>query len=164
MSKTTSIKDVHATIALLTATGPNAFSIQFAGRRPLMVGIDKDILAVAEGAITKEELGAALRVYCSHKSYVKKLREGAQRIDLNGDPAGVVTAAQAANARRQIERMEERHSARVRAAGLAKEEAAGKAKAEAEAAKQAAEEARRMAAGRKPLLRLPRSASASAAA
>jgi ProP effector len=156
-----SIKDVYATVALLAATWPKAFSVEFAGRKPLKVGIGNEIAVATEGAITQAELDAALNLYCSHKSYLKKLREGAERVDVDGNPVGTVTAEQAATAHRRIQRMEERHSARVRAHGLAIEEAARKAKADAEEAKRAAE----IAAGkRKPLLRLPRSAVASTAA
>lgn len=159
MSETTSIKDVYATIALLAATWPKTFSVEFAGRKPLRVGIGKHIAAATEGAITTAELEAAMDLYCSHKSYLKKLREGAERVGLDGSPAGVVTAAQAANARRRIEQIDQRTSRRVRAYGLAKEEEAAR-KAEAEAAKRTAE----IAAGkRKSLLRLPQSVAASAA-
>jgi hypothetical protein len=72
---------------------------------------------------------------------------------------GIVTAAQAANAQRRIERIDQRTSARTRARGLAIEEAAHKAKADAQEAKRAAD----IAGGkRKPLL--PRSVATTAAA
>ena len=157
----------YATIALLASTWPRCFSAPISGRRPLKVGIGKEIAAATEGAITPEELDAALRLYVTHKGYLRKLREGVQRVDLDGNPAGTVTAEQAATALRHVERLEQRHSARVRAQALANEEAARKAKAEDEQAQREAEEARRAAeieAGkRKPLLRLTRSVSASAA-
>jgi ProP effector len=150
------IKEAYATLELLAATWPNCFSVKLADRRPLKVGIAKDIATAAEGAITPEELGAALHVYTSHKRYLRTLQEGAQRVDLDGNAVGTVTAEQAAAARRRIERIEARHSARVRTNGLA-----------AEAAKRAAQEAERaaeVAAGkRKPVLRLPRTATAAAA-
>jgi ProP effector len=159
--------DVYPTIDLLAATWPRCFSAPLSGRRPLKVGIGKEITAAAEGAITPEELDAALRLYTTQKGYLQKLREGAHRVDLDGNPAGMVTADHAARARRYIERIEQRQSARVRARGLAMGEASRKAKAEAEAAKQAAVEAMRaaeIAAGkRKPMLRLPRQRAAVAA-
>jgi ProP effector len=156
--------DVYATIDLLAATWPNCFSGPVSSRRPLKVGIGKETAAAAEGAITPEELNAALQHYVGAKAYQQQLREGAQRLDLHGNPAGAVTAEQAARARRHIERLEARHSARVRAKGLAIEEAARKAKAEAERAERQAESPKRVAAGRKPVLRLPRSAAAFATA
>jgi len=152
----------YVTIELLASTWPKCFSVAFAGRRPLKVGIGTDIATATEGAITSEELEAAMNLYCSQKRYQNTLKEGAQRVDLDGNPAGVVTAEQAAYARRRIERIEARSSARTRARGLAKRAAALKAKTEAEEAKRADEEAKRaveVAAGkRKPLLRLARQA------
>jgi ProP effector len=154
--------DVYATIDLLAATWPRCFSAPLSGRRPLKVGIGKEIAAAIEGAITREELDAALRLYVGAKSYQRKLLEGAQRVDLAGIPAGAVTADQAARARRHIERIEKRQSAQTRARGLAMEESVRKAKAEAEQVQREAAAAKRaaeIAAGkRKPLLRLPASA------
>jgi ProP effector len=92
--------DVYATIDLLAATWPNCFSGPVSGRRPLKVGIGKEVAAAASGAITPEELDAALQHYVGAKSYQQQLREGAQRVDLDGSPAGTVTAEQAAGARR----------------------------------------------------------------
>jgi ProP effector len=165
--KTTNIKAVYATIDLLAAAWPQCFSGPVSGRRPLKVGIGKEIAAATEGAITPEELNVALQHYVGAKAYQRQLREGAQRVDLDGSPAGTVTAEQAARARRHIERLEARHSARVRAKGLAMEAAARKAKAEAEQVQREAEEAKRaeeIAAGkRKPMLRLPRQRAAVAA-
>jgi ProP effector len=147
----------HATIELLAATWPACFAVSFRDRKPLKIGIGKEVAALVEGAVTQEELDAALGLYTRQKAYLKALKEGAARVDLDGNPAGVVTAAEAALARRHIERINARASARTRAGGLAIEEA-----------KRAFEEAKRqaeIAAGkRKPMLRLPRSAVASVAA
>ncbi|HEY1244031.1 MAG TPA: ProQ/FinO family protein [Hyphomicrobiaceae bacterium] len=161
-------KAAYATVELLAATWPKAFSVEFAGRKPFKVGISKDIAAATEGAITPEELETAMSLYCNGKPYLKKLKEDAERVDLDGHPAGTVTADQAANARRRIERIDQRQSARVRARGLAIEAAAQNTKAEDEAEKRAAEEAKRevevRAGKRRSLLRLPRTAVATAAA
>ena len=159
------LKEACATIELLASTWPNCFATRPADRTPLKVGIGEDIAAAAEGAITPEELSAALALYTTQKGYLKKLRDGATRIDPDGNPVGTVTAEQAAYARLRIEKIEARASARARARGLARRDAALKAKTAAEAARKVAEEARRaeeVAAGkRKPLLRLTRSAAAS---
>ena len=162
------ITAAHATVELLAATWPRCFSIAFASRKPLKVGIGKEIAAATEGALTPEELDAAMRLYTGAKGYLRTLQEGAQRVDLDGAPAGPVSATEAAFARKRIERIEARDSARTRASGLAKQATALKAMAEAEAARKAGEEAQREAevrAGkRKALLTLPRPAAASAAA
>jgi ProP effector len=152
---------VHATIELLAATWPRCFAIKFRDRKPLKVGIANDVAAAATRAITAAELDAAFALYTRQAGYLKVLKEGAVRVDLEGAPAGTVTAEQAAMARRHIEKLERRKSARIRAQALAMEETLRKAKRTAEEAHREAE----IAAGkRKPLLRLPRSEAASAAA
>ena len=154
------INTAHATIELLASTWPACFAVKFRDRKPLKIGIAKDVAAATEGAITPEELEAAFGLYTRQTGYLKALKEGAVRVDLDGNPAGTVTAEQAAMARRHIERIEARRSAQVRARGLAIEAAALKAKAEAEEAKRTAEV---VAGKRKPLLRMPRQGAAAAA-
>jgi ProP effector len=162
------IQAAHATFELLASIWPNCFSHRLTNRKPLKIGIGKELAVAVDGALTPKELDTALRLYTTQKAYLRTLKAGAQRVDLDGNPAGTVTPEQAAVARQRIEHLEARASARTRARGLAIEEAACKAKAEAEAAKRAAEAAKReaeVAAGkRKPLLQLPRSAAASATA
>src|SRR5262245_33208459 len=122
----------HAAIGLLAATWPRCFTTGLTNRKPLKIGIGKELAVAVEGALTPEELDAALRLYTAQKAYLRTLKDGAQRVDLDGSPAGIVTPEQAATARQRIERLEARASARTRARGLAIEEAARKAKAEAE--------------------------------
>jgi ProP effector len=60
--------------------------------RPLKVGIDTDLLAVLVGSIRRTELIRALAMYCSSEGYLERLRTGAWRVDLEGKPAGCVSA------------------------------------------------------------------------
>ena len=85
-------EDISAVIALLAERWPKVFSVYEARRRPLKIGIHNDLLMALGGAITPSELGVALRIYCNNRVYLGQLRTGAARIDLNGNPAGVVTA------------------------------------------------------------------------
>jgi hypothetical protein len=87
---------VAAAIELLAETFPACFSVYEGRRRPLNVGIHHDIRAMLDGAITPVELGKALRAYVSNGVYRRRLVAGAVRIDLNGQPAGVVTPEQVA--------------------------------------------------------------------
>jgi ProP effector len=161
------LKATYATIELLAATWPHCFALKFENRKPLKIGIRVDAAAATKGAITPEELAAAFALYTRQAGYVRALKEGAVRVDLDGNPAGVVTAIEAAHAQRILERIRARESARTRARGLAIEAAAQKAKAAAQDAQRAAAEAKRaaeIAAGkRKPLLKLRRQAAAKAA-
>src|SRR5262249_3720722 len=84
---------VQAAIALLVEAFPKTFFMYERRRLPLKLGIHLDILAVMAGVITPEELSAALRYYVSNDGYLRACRQGAVRIDLNGQSAGEVLAA-----------------------------------------------------------------------
>ncbi|CBV41587.1 ProQ_Cterm domain protein [Halomonas elongata DSM 2581] len=81
---------------------PNAF---FKGHtRPLQVGIHE---ALAEHEPWPEKLvRRALACYVNLPRYLKAVREGAERIDLNGAPAGEVDAGAAEHARKKLDRLQ----------------------------------------------------------
>jgi ProP effector len=108
-------------IEVLADLWPATFAVEPGRRRPLKVGIDVDILAAAGGAILPLELKIALGAYVKAKTYLRALQEGKPRIGLDGQPAGVVSAQDAAHARWRIERKIAEESARVRGRGLAVE-------------------------------------------
>ena len=74
---------------------PQCFSVYERRRRPLKIGIDKDIEAAFAETVPQIEIKAALRFYCSNTGYLRACREGAERIGLDGSPAGTVTAREA---------------------------------------------------------------------
>jgi len=96
--------------------------------RPLQVGIHE---ALAEREPWPEKLvRRALACYVNLPRYLKAVREGAERIDLAGQPAGVVDAQAAEHARRKLDRLQaDRQQRRGKAAGpgrAAKPRAAGR--------------------------------------
>ena len=107
---------IAAAIALLAETFPRCFSVYQERRRPLKLGIHLDIQAALDGAITPTELHAALGAYCSNQSYLGALRTGAWRLDLNGEPAGVVTTDEEAHAKTALARIKAKRAARAAAA------------------------------------------------
>jgi ProP effector len=84
-------QNIAAVLELLAETWPACFSIYEQRRRPLKLKIHLDIIAILDGAVTPAELSRALRYYCRNRFYLRGLRAGAVRIDLDGNPAGVVT-------------------------------------------------------------------------
>jgi ProP effector len=88
---------IAAVIALLAEQWPKAFSVYEGRRRPLKVGIHNDILS-----ITPPELGKALGAYVANRVYLDRMRAGAVRIDLDGNPAGAVTHAEAEHAKARL--------------------------------------------------------------
>jgi ProP effector len=92
------------TIAVLAQLWPRTFMVYERRRHPLKLNIDHDIAVAAAGAITLDELKAALCFYCGNMGYLYACKEGADRIGLDGEPAGNVTASEAAHAARILDR------------------------------------------------------------
>jgi ProP effector len=89
-------KDVKATIAELGLAFPAAFTRDTASVRPLKLGIKNDLYAKCDAS--HRRIMAALRSYCNSIDYLMASTQGAARIDLDGQPAGVVTEAEAKHA------------------------------------------------------------------
>jgi ProP effector len=85
---------ITATRRALLNRWPNCFKGYMRPKKPLKIGIDKDILA-ADPELNPEIVKLVLRIYVSHETYREVMIEGAGRVDLDGNPAGVVTKSQA---------------------------------------------------------------------
>jgi sRNA-binding protein len=68
-------------------------------RLPLKVGIFHDLKAALGGKVSQDQLSRALGTYCSAPNYQRRLKDGAARIDLDGQRAGTVTPSEAMWAR-----------------------------------------------------------------
>jgi sRNA-binding protein len=81
--------------------------------RPLKLKIHLDLIERAP--VTAEEVHVALSIHCHRLSYLRVQVEGAERVDLDGNPVGVVTAEQAIGAKSAIasirKRLKERRAA-----------------------------------------------------
>jgi ProP effector len=129
--------DARPIISTLGATFPKAFFQYERRRKPIKLGIHRDIAALLPTLSTKE-IGAAMGAYVHNHFYRSACtKAGAARIDLNGDAAGVVTPEEAADAVKSVAGM----TAKWKANKAATKEAAARAKAEAHAAARAVEAA-----------------------
>jgi sRNA-binding protein len=86
---------------------PKCFALCAPRRRPLKIGIDKDLIeicrpAIAKGIITIADIMGTPRVYTGADGYLRNMRTGTGRLDLNGKIVGVVTGAEAAHARQVL--------------------------------------------------------------
>src|SRR5437899_512744 len=90
--------DALAGIELLAELAQPVFRLHGSPRRPLKIGIETDIIRAVRGAMTPREVSDAVRLYINSSAYLRRLRAGAVRIDLAGNPAGSVTAQEAARA------------------------------------------------------------------
>ncbi|MDR6953828.1 ProP effector [Ancylobacter sp. 3268] len=80
---------------------PRCFMPKGAPKLPLKIGIYHD-LKLAAPDISSRRLHLALRDYTGGPTYLAALREGAHRLGLDGWPDGIVSADQAADARRRL--------------------------------------------------------------
>jgi len=121
MNETKKLQDLNVTavIALLAETFPKCFSVYEGRRRPLKLKIHLDIQAGLDGAITPAELHRALGAYCSNQVYLSHTRRGAWRLDLDGKPAGVVTADEEAHAKATLAGIKAKKEARTATAKAA---------------------------------------------
>jgi len=91
-------EDMHAASTRLAESFPQTFVLEkHLPHRPLKVGIAADILARCP-VLTRRELGPVLGVYAKRVMYLQSLVAGAIRIDLDGNPAGEVSTADAEHA------------------------------------------------------------------
>ncbi|WP_029148318.1 ProQ/FinO family protein [Methylophilus sp. 5] len=79
---------------------PNTFPKSPAPKVPLKIGILNDLTERSEEiSISKEDLHKAIQTWCRGQRYWSASIEGAQRINLDGIPSGIVDANGAAQAR-----------------------------------------------------------------
>ena len=84
---------------------PQAFPKNPAPKLPLKQGILADAAQHLEKlGMTEEQLKQAIATWCKGSRYWSSMVADATRVDLQGEPAGTVTAEQAAYARRQASR------------------------------------------------------------
>ena len=93
---------IDEVITLLATRFPKTFFIHKTRRRPLKVGIHRDIGTVLGDAVDRRTLHAVLRYYVSNIAYRKSQEAGVDRIDLDGNAAGVVTELEAVNAQKGV--------------------------------------------------------------
>lgn len=89
--------DALGVMTLLAEKYPKTFFVFEQRRIPLKIGIHRDI--IADLGIDEKLLSTALFAYTINQAYLLKLKEGAIRVDLSGNEAGLVTADQALTAR-----------------------------------------------------------------
>ncbi len=105
--------------------------------KPLKLRIQADIQQRAPGVFTRKVLSAFLHRHTTSNAYIKALLNSPQRFDLDGQPAGEVTAEHREAASAEMQRRRSLHEARR----VAEREAQRSAEREAHRAERAAYEA-----------------------
>jgi len=93
------LTDTKAIIAYLVEKFPLCF-IAEGEAKPLKIGLFQDLAEALKDdeRISKTQLRQALRQYTSNWRYLHGCREGAERVDLYGNPAGVLDAEHVSHA------------------------------------------------------------------
>ena len=86
-------------IATLCDRFPAAFSLK--RPQPLKVGVGNEIAKML--GINPRTVGLALGFYCNRSAYLSACKEGATRVDLDGNSAGTVIERDAAHAAKLLE-------------------------------------------------------------
>ena len=97
------LTDTKAIIAYLVEKFPLCF-IAEGEAKPLKIGLFQDLAEALKDdeRISKTQLRQALRQYTSNWRYLHGCREGAERVDLYGNPAGVLDAEHVSHAVQQL--------------------------------------------------------------
>lgn len=98
----------QAAIALIAETYPSAFSRD--NVRPLKIGIQEDL--VADGKLPAGKIKRALASYVRAPQYYKSMQAGAERVDLDGNAAGLVTEQDAAHAKEMLKKIRQQRRER----------------------------------------------------
>lgn len=99
-----------AAVQLLMDAYPSVFSRE--NPRPLKIGIQEDL--VADDKVSRTKIKRALASYVRSPQYLRSFQEDADRIGLDGQPAGKVTAEEAQHARSKLKAMHEARKERVK--------------------------------------------------
>lgn len=100
VQKLTNNKEI---IAYLAEKFPLCFILE-GEAKPLKIGLFQDLAEALKDdeRVSKTQLRHALRQYTSNWRYLHGCREGAERVDLYGNPAGVLDAEHVAHAAEQL--------------------------------------------------------------
>ena len=99
----------QAAIAQISELYPNTFNREAV--KPLKIGIQEDLLV--EEKLSKGKIKRALASYVRAPAYYKSLVEGAERVDLKGEPAGIVTAQEAEHAKKMLKQQRDQRQQRI---------------------------------------------------
>jgi ProP effector len=99
-----------AAVQLLMDAYPDVFSRDKV--RPLKIGIQEDL--VADDKVSRTKIKRALASYVRSPQYLRSFQEGAERIGLDGQPAGVVTAEEAEHAKGKLQAMQDARRERIK--------------------------------------------------
>ncbi|GIU13628.1 RNA chaperone ProQ [Shewanella glacialipiscicola] len=126
MESTEKLTDTNAILAYLYETFPLCF-IAEGETKPLKIGLFQDLAErlADDSKVSKTQLRVALRRYTSSWRYLKSVKAGAQRVNLDGEPCGELEQEHIDHAQAMLKESQEK--AKAKRAALAPKPAAKKA-------------------------------------
>lgn len=94
----------QAALQLICETYPEVFNRD--NVRPLKIGIQEEL--IADEKLAKNKIKRALASYVRSPYYFRSLKEGADRIGLDGQPSGTVSESEAEHAKQQLKEINKR--------------------------------------------------------
>ncbi|WP_417760740.1 RNA chaperone ProQ [Shewanella sp.] len=120
MESTEKLTDTNAILAYLYETFPLCF-IAEGEAKPLKIGLFQDLAErlADDSKVSKTQLRIAIRRYTNSWRYLKALKEGAQRVDLDGNPCGALEAEHVEHAQKALKESQDKARARRQEANKA---------------------------------------------
>lgn len=117
----------QAAVQMLMDTYPLTFSRE--NVKPLKIGIQEDL--IADEKLARNRIKRALASYVRGIQYLKSMQVGADRVGLDGQPAGQVTEAEAEHAQAKLKQIQAQRQEARKAARQAERKAERQAQREA---------------------------------
>ncbi|MGL5409753.1 MAG: RNA chaperone ProQ, partial [Shewanella sp.] len=113
MESTDKLTDTNAILAYLYETFPLCF-IAEGETKPLKIGLFQDLAErlADDSKVSKTQLRVALRRYTSSWRYLKCVKAGAQRVDLDGQPCGELEQEHIEHAQATLKESQEKAKAK----------------------------------------------------
>ncbi|QSX32163.1 RNA chaperone ProQ [Shewanella avicenniae] len=113
MESTEKLTDTNAILAYLYETFPLCF-IAEGETKPLKIGLFQDLAErlADDSKVSKTQLRIAIRRYTNSWRYLKSLKEGVQRVDLDGNPCGALEAEHIEHAQQALKDSQDKAKAR----------------------------------------------------
>lgn len=130
MENTAKLSNSKEVIAYLVEKFPTCFTLE-GDARPLKIGIFDDLATrlADDERVSKTRLRSALRQYTGAWRYLRGVKAGVQRVDLDGADAGLVEAEHESHALEQLQESQERAKAKRQERAAESKAAAAKARA-----------------------------------
>jgi ProP effector len=101
-------------VAILAGIYPQCFFVYESRRKPLQVGIHISLIESSRHNLDNDQIKSAVRYYVFNTEYLKGLKAGAGRIDLDGVVVGTVTKDEEGYAQDQLQWRRDREEERKR--------------------------------------------------